>query len=1752
MIAPVERERTRIEAERRDGLQAAARALSDVELIALLGAPLWTAKLLAAAGLPANLVERARVLLHRDGAGDAAKLTVTEEGAAELARAALARVGRTDPLKARLDPQPILARLADALAAIERKPPVVTEWCGLLRHAPRGDGYTLGEHLLAEVEAACVDGALGRATVLIDAAAALARALGGSLVASVRVAGHRTSRAFRDARDREHLAAYVERADAMQAFDALLADGERWALHYVGVGGAGKSTLIRHVAVDVARDRDLQIARVDFDYLSPAYPARDPGQLVAHIIHELTLHVTRAEQDRYVTAVHEQLERVAGVAREVRDDDPVGPIGWPEFQDLLAVTATFIASLARPVLILDTCEELSKASLGDRIPSLDATFRLVEELHRRDQHNRGAAALRVIFAGRRLLPARPYLARHELRGMDDGEARALLARHLPAARQDDAALVAAILAACPEDDRVVGLAGGDERPRHSPFRLAQYGRWVTAEPDVPAERIAAGGTDAYLEQRIVKRMGRLEPYLPAVAVLRRFDRATFIAAIGAPDDASALFDELAGHEWITTSDVAGRGDVLAPRASIAEALETYLVRERPAAWRDACRRAAAALGPRLREPGAVRLSPELVDAALRALEPAAAAERWRDLEAAIDDDWRSAQRLTAFLLGEGRAAGDEHTLLGAAVRATHAGALVRLEPDLDVRALWSQVERAARHAAESEPPDAPIARTQTWVPSSYPPGSPEYAAAPGVLVDDVVDEGARPPPPLAWWLVQRAILGSVAARAWHDRGAFDRAVLVEQVVEVVAALAVHERQATLAAPLVAAIEAIVEHAERAAGAEPIDLAQLRRPLETIGDGALYLFARALIARLHALAHDRKATRAAIRSALAAVDASDGTAALGPIAAARRGPRLFDWRPPGDVPARVRLECLRLGFHRADLADLLDDLWRNPRDLSVSAAAAAVAERRRYLSALWLYRDRGQTEAGRRDRPGITTPLFTGAPPVPRCAVERRFGLSEIEESRVVTGRAPLTHRDAAMRSGVAIEAARFLVDRQLLADAGGTRSLAELRARAVVHMESPPELAEEDDILFSRVIERLPYQVIRDPFERGVMRQAAGLITWLAQQTRTAGSALERAQAAALAEEYVALSRITASPIAVDLPDVLGAIDAVHPDAHEALVRLALRAWARDHENEQPTVIFGMLERPRTPAQEALADLGAHAPRRLAQLAYDEAQVVGLRLPERAVPLNTLARAHFARCSDDVGRSAAALGLAIALRRVGRAVTVDDLDPPDERTFFTRRHVVLAPLRERIADPRDPLVQPFVRKPPRTGPYVTGPAPQTPGPAGGRPGPGHVGDTGQHVATQGGSQDTGKHVITHGGSHDTGKHVTTLGGSHDIGKYVSAPASPVRGLRWLAFGAAGVVVVTVAATVYFASDAPTDPDPAPAPQASGFPWWIVILGVVVAALGPLLAILLGVPARFRRWRQRRRLRALAPAARVRFVASSPDGIGRDRDQLHVTVQGYPIALPRPPKTTGPPASIAEPHPLGELAAQLTAALRGAPLDRRVTVPFPIEVDPRLDALAWDGSVIGHDALLEAALDPYRVVPGAVAIRPVAGAILAAPSTTRALATTLASRTVLHAIGRATHLGDGLRFDLGDDPFATEPLAPSDVLASESDESSLALVVLQGAPTPKNDSSEAARLEVRALRELAASLCSLGAPAVLVVPATDLPTTRRLILALRPILGTDPDRDAILAAARAARAILKSIATPDLHLEVTVYLATLPG
>jgi hypothetical protein len=685
--------------------------------------PLWTKSAAEAAGFPApsvtDFVRRARGAgwcetrgSLRDGGSpnlrfwmpDTLRRDVLDLMRRHMAGAAqeiAARLARQDPYSQRLTDPYRQAVLPGALQA----------WAELV------PGPSWERALIDAVRRAVDAEDLGRGQEYVAAGETLAALREGTMELAVDRARRMLALGKRRRMDARDLERYLDRRELSFAVDDLLEGGTgQWALHLRGVGGVGKTMLIRYLASGrYAADRytdPIPVARADFDHMNPEYPVRRPVQLLLELADELTLHtaaVSRADRAllRFrgtAVSVHEALSGARAERQSVMRD----PLVLAAIDDF----AGALRQLPRALLILDTCEELAKADTRDlAAPAVQTTLAILERIHDL------APNVRVLFAGRRSLPPRAYLAVQNVGGFTHVEARRYLdmcpGPPLPAD------LTAEMIRQSP---------AVDDPERVSPFDLALYRSWADEDPDLTAEQVARG-SDAYIEGRIIERLHDRDVLcaLPALAVAGRCRVTTLATFLDA--DPAHLGRRLAEQEWI---DAAGDPpEHVEAKPALAKRLVRYFhAPEREPAFTAEATRLAAALRTALRDVPFDDVDVDELLAALRLSDPADAAfwlwdaladrarneRRWnwllnvsrRVLGESVEQDWPTAAALRA-------------TVLAASIAACR-----RAAPTFDTLLSWSEVFSASENHPDPRSGDALRTRAALGL-LPYPPRHQEFA-----------------------------------------------------------------------------------------------------------------------------------------------------------------------------------------------------------------------------------------------------------------------------------------------------------------------------------------------------------------------------------------------------------------------------------------------------------------------------------------------------------------------------------------------------------------------------------------------------------------------------------------------------------------------------------------------------------------------------------------------------------------------------------------------------------------------------------------------------------------------------------------------------------------------------------------------------------------------------------------------------------------------------------------------------------------
>lgn len=602
--------------------------------------------------------------------------------------------------------------------------PVLARWSEVAAHA--GSDAELAAFLDAKVVEA-LDRARQADTLAapdalrwIEAVEPFAQLFRGTLPAAITIARGKRELFYRRADDERRLRHYypppkqTARPAREEAFGELLGDAEHWALHYVGGGGGGKTMLLRYIANRLAPQAGVAVARVDFDFLNPDYPSREPGMLLARFADELRLQAGQELEaftafDAALASLNEWIghERAAGHSGVATVEDA-------RFRRTIDAFARGCLRLNRPVLLmLDTCEELAKLRPDGTAPdSVKVTFDVLETLH---ASNRMGESLRVIFSGRRALassgfgwtapgsplPARPYLRLHCITGFDAAEARGFLEaystgdRTVPRELHDH--ILRLSLVSTPGDEAArFQPVPPDVDERFNPYDVSMYASWATStrqdEPLSP-EQLERAGPHFYIEERIARRLAPdVWRVLPALTLLGRFDRRLLDTLVAASGGGAGLADEMVDQEWIRP-DRGAAGDTWVMEGSLHERLLRYLIEIRPADVA-AGRRLLAGILPALTlaRPFA-ELNERYFAATLDALgdRPDEAAEWWLKVEQRILDSgqWEWALQLVSVLLAEPGLAEGREKSFRAAVLALQAAALLHTKGDVS-ESTWRQ------------------------------------------------------------------------------------------------------------------------------------------------------------------------------------------------------------------------------------------------------------------------------------------------------------------------------------------------------------------------------------------------------------------------------------------------------------------------------------------------------------------------------------------------------------------------------------------------------------------------------------------------------------------------------------------------------------------------------------------------------------------------------------------------------------------------------------------------------------------------------------------------------------------------------------------------------------------------------------------------------------------------------------------------------------------------------------------------------
>lgn len=579
----------------------------------------------------------------------------------------------------------------------------------------------------------------------IDAAQPLSELFGGQLEVAVARAQRRLEMFRRNTRDKRYLRNYFIRPDQEDSFEELIQDSSdnTWALHYVGMGGIGKTMLIRRIRTVLAPERHLAVGHVDFDNLNPDYPRRAPGLLLMGFAEDLRLNDDPAVVKSFVAfdkAIRSVHEKLAGIFRTgASSGDDVASEGLRIARGFFVEALQQITNQrTRPILILDTCEELARLRNDGKLPeNVAVTFELLREIHE------NVPQLRVIFSGRRplakagfgwewpscTLPERPYLRLQEVLPFSEEETKGFLKQYSRDGKRVSEELWPPIMEQSQVDRyapsrrrrpppmiRIVWMnrtvASVAPEKQHYPYDIDLYASWATGPGGLDPKKIKAEGSHYYIKDRIVDRVSYiLRPWLPDLALLGRFDRSLLEKLTGVlGPDFDDLWNYIVQQEWTETDRNAQRDAVWGIEPHLRERVLSYYRDRDSNSLRNSLERTAdLLLGITLTRPFS-ELTPDYFEACLEVTsgEPERAAEWWEAVERKIaaEEHWDWGRQLTDLLLDDESIAGraipgigpvsSEESVLRPAILATQAAVNVHLSPARN-EAVWAEVVAKSRN-----------------------------------------------------------------------------------------------------------------------------------------------------------------------------------------------------------------------------------------------------------------------------------------------------------------------------------------------------------------------------------------------------------------------------------------------------------------------------------------------------------------------------------------------------------------------------------------------------------------------------------------------------------------------------------------------------------------------------------------------------------------------------------------------------------------------------------------------------------------------------------------------------------------------------------------------------------------------------------------------------------------------------------------------------------------------------------------------
>ncbi len=599
-------------------------------------------------------------------------------------RASLFEEWRSLGAKVNEDLVEISERILDAPEVVRRKSATGVQRWAELSQAELSSKVVTGESLGQRVTEALGEENPAVAAEWVRAGESLGWLLGGEMELAAARARRRLRRHHREAQDARYLAEFVPRWEQIEEVEELLGPSAEWAVHFFGQSGVGKTMLMRFLTNRIPHHRaDLETsfcpaARIDFDHVDPRFPLERPTRLLVELADELASHATTPAQEASYFAFEEAATSYEAARIEGVEPDLLATLRSRRFAGVVGAFADFTKTLPSPVLlILDTCEELAKLHpAGEEVPSVEAMFEIVEQVHAAAEH------VLVVFAGRRWLtpeaanmdrrgtatpPAvmsmepRPYMNMHPVRGFTRDEVVCYLREARDLGSIDDA-MVEAVLSNTRDRGKPASWKGAEEEDedRYSPSDVDLYSRWIESEPNLEPADLATGTLDAYVEVRIFKRIesSEVKAAIPAAMLLERFDWSLIEPALKDGGDPRKALEGLIEQEW---THLEGGPDpetiVISVDRGLLPRLRDYFDHSRDRQLEvEAARKTLVPHLARLFEGPTSAVRPHQIDAAARVLDPNEAVrllDRLAD-QIAAERAWSWAESVCSLLLAPER------------------------------------------------------------------------------------------------------------------------------------------------------------------------------------------------------------------------------------------------------------------------------------------------------------------------------------------------------------------------------------------------------------------------------------------------------------------------------------------------------------------------------------------------------------------------------------------------------------------------------------------------------------------------------------------------------------------------------------------------------------------------------------------------------------------------------------------------------------------------------------------------------------------------------------------------------------------------------------------------------------------------------------------------------------------------------------------------------------------------------------------